>query len=109
MPRSRSFNAIEYPLAGGSYKDASKPLSQQRTLNMYLEVTNAGRVGAVLKSWRGLNLLEAKTDLGSDRGIYKNLFKGFAYQVAGSTLYRFDQTFIRASLGTISGADQVTC
>jgi hypothetical protein len=108
VPRSQSFNAIEYPIVGGSYKDASKPLSQQRTLNMYLEVTKSGRSDAVLKSWPGLRLWSSGTAGEYDRGIYKKTFLGKGYQVAGSTLYSFDSSGVKTSVGTIAGGDQVT-
>jgi hypothetical protein len=108
MPRSRSFRAITYPLAGGSYKDGNSPLSQQRTLNMYLEQTKSGRVDNVLKSWPGLKLWSSGDSVENDRGIYERLFKGFAYQVSGSTLYRISSLGVKTSVGSIAGGDQVT-
>ncbi len=108
MPRSLAFQEIEYPIVGGSYKDASKPLSQQQTLNMYLETTKAGRSDAVLKSWRGLSRSTTGVDGEYDRGMHKKTFLGLGFQVAGSKLYSISSSLVKTEVGTIAGGDQVT-
>ena len=108
MPRSRSFRPITYPIVGGSYKDGNSPISQQRTLNMYLEQTKAGRTDVILNSWPGLKLWSSGASGEYDRGVYKRLFNGLAYKVSGSTLYSIDSSGTQTAIGAIGGGDQVT-
>lgn len=106
--RSRAFRSVPYSIAGGSYNDESKPLSQQRTLNMYLEQTQNGRSDIVLKSWPGLKLWASGSSTEVDRGIYYKTFLGLGFQVSGATLYSFSSSGIKTSIGTIAGSDQVS-
>ncbi|HIO02148.1 MAG TPA: hypothetical protein EYN14_09360 [Alphaproteobacteria bacterium] len=108
MPKNRAFRRIEYPIVGGSYQDDSKPLSQQRTVNMYLEVTKSGRTDTDLKSWPGLKLWSSGVVGEFDRGIYSKTFMGVGWQVAGNTLYSISSSGVKTSIGSISGSDQVT-
>jgi len=75
---------------------------------MYLETTKAGRADAVLKSWYGLNRLTTGAAREFDRGIHEKTFMGLGYQVSGSTLYSFNSSFTKTSIGSIAGGDQVS-
>lgn len=107
MPYSTKYQSYTWPIAGGSYSDKSKPLSQQRTLNMYPEQTQNGRTDVVLKSWPGLKPWVDGVG-GADRGVYKRTFLSKVWQVAGTSLYSIDSSGTRTTVGTVAGSDQVT-
>lgn len=108
MPLSTKYSPISWPIAGGSYSDRSKPLSQQRTLNMYPEQTENGRVPVCLKSWPGLKVWSSGVASEPDRGFYNKLFKSKGYQVAGTKLYSIDSDGTRTNVGSVPGAGYAT-
>lgn len=91
-------------LTGPSSKSRSPSLSNQKTLNMYPEVSAPGSKSPfVLQPWFGAKSFS----LGQapDRGIFEH--KGVLHQVAGPTLYTIDSQGVLTSRGTIAGSEQV--
>lgn len=96
-----AFQRVEIPFVGGFNASRSRPISSQRTINLYPEVTPDGKQQAALLSWPG-NLLWKQGAQGvSCRGMY--VWDGYLYKVTGTSLYQYDDVKTETLIGTIPG------
>ena len=103
---------VALPISGGSYQDESSPVSQQRLINMYVDVVQAPALSQeVLKGMAGINQLATTGTIKQvNRGM--ETFKDRSYQVNGTELSRLNrtidgdgvETFATEVLGTIEGS-----
>lgn len=100
-----SYQTIEVPLVGGSNPSRSKAFSQERTLNLYPEVSPTGAYSAVMYPWSGSKVFSNNIG-GVARGLFVDS-KGVMYKVAGSTLYQVSSNGIETTIGTIEGSGYV--
>lgn len=89
MPRSTRYKTIKLDLAGSSNENRSDPISIQRTLNFYPEITDPGGINrTVLHGWPNFEIEDIDPVNGTDRGMYE--FLGDMYQVFNDKLYRYE-------------------
>ncbi len=96
-----TFERVEVPFVGGSNQSRSRPISSQRSINLYPEVTPEGKQQAALLSWPGNLLWKQGAAATSCRGMYA--WAGNLYKVTGTTLYKYDTDANETSIGTIYG------
>lgn len=73
---------------GASYASRSVPLSAQRSLNIYPEVTPQGISPTVMFTWPGSSTVALNATLPGMRGLYA--WQGDVYGVSGSDFVKFD-------------------
>lgn len=97
---------MQLPIATGFYEDASKPIAAQECINLIPQIpqTNA-LTEAQLKFTPGISLFATAGAI-ARRGEW--VMDEIAYEVAGTTLYRVNSDGTTTSLGTITGAGQVS-
>jgi hypothetical protein len=95
----------EVPLniTGPSYQSRSKPLSSQRTVNWYQQLSEGGKDNYVLMPFPGLKVF-ATSNPEADRGLWR--MAEVLYQVKGNTLYRISNAGVYESLGEIPGKER---
>jgi len=108
MPRTIDFDTIPYPSVGESYTSPSRPVSTQRTLNLYPEVVkgSTGLTQTALHNYPGLKPFAAGAGGEFDRGMH--VFNSKLYQVAGGEFYLISASGVRTSFGSILGTNQVS-
>lgn len=94
---------IPVNITGPSYQSRSKPLSSQRTVNWYQQVSESGKDNYVLMPFPGLKVFATDSEE-LDRGIWR--MNETLYQVKGSTLYRINSSGAYSGLGTIPGVER---
>lgn len=102
---------VALPIGGGSYPSESPPVSQQRAINLYVDIVQAAALSQeILKGTPGINQLATTGEIKQvNRG--SETFKNRSYHVNGDKLYRLNraidgdgiETFTTTSLGTIDG------
>lgn len=98
-----TFRTAPVQIAGPSYQDRSKPLTQQETRNFYPEVVQEGKDQFVIKSFPGQNLLSAIA-AGPDRGMHQ--MNEIAFRVVSTKLYSVDKNGNHTELGDIPGTER---
>ena len=96
---------IPVNLTGGSYKEKSRPLSNQETRNFWPKAIpmDKARSQYVLQTFYGLK--SWKTQAGSkDRGMREN--QGNLYKVTDTTLYQVAEDGTHTALGLITGSNR---
>ncbi len=97
------FNEVPLNITGPTYQSRSKPLSSQRTVNWYQQLSEGGKDDYVLMPFPGLKLfVEGGEEL--DRGLWR--MAETLYQVKGNTLYRIDSQANSQSVGSIPGNER---
>ena len=103
MPRTTKFRTIDYPTIGESYKSPSRPLSVQRTVNLWPEaVKSGGLTRTALHHFPGLKTKATGAAGEFDRGTHN--FANKLYSIAGGALYLIASTGARVVLGSIAGS-----
>ena len=102
---------VALPIGGGSYPSESPPVSQQRAINLYVDVVQAAALSQeILKGTPGINQL-ATTGVIQQVNRGSETFKNRSYHVNGNNLYRLNrtidsdgnETFATEDLGEITG------
>jgi hypothetical protein len=101
-----SFQSVEFPIAGPSYQSRSKPLSSQRTVNWYQQVSEEGKDNFVLMPFPGLLPIGSYSTVSSDRGLTR--MREILYQVKGTSLFKITSDGTHTNLGTIGGSGRCT-
>ena len=96
-----AFQTVPFNIVGGTYENRSRPLSSQRTVNMYQQVNEKGKDPASLNSFPGQKLISS-IDGTLDRNQHR-LNNDQQIQVLDRTLYTVDSTGFRVARGTIDG------
>lgn len=103
MPRGSIYQTVNIPLSGQSYQSRTIPISSQRSLNMYPEVTDGGISPIVMHSWLGLSLIDTNFKDSAICGCY--VFNGTFYVVSGVELRKYNYNLSAYSVvGNISKA-----
>jgi len=106
MPRTTKFTTIDYPTIGESYKSPSRPLSTQRTVNLWPEAVKAGGLTkTALHHFPGLSRKSTGAAGEYDRGLHEYATK--LYSVAGGAMYLIDASGTRVVIGSIAGTQIV--
>lgn len=101
-----TYQVIDYPAIGESYRSPSLNASAQRLVNMYPEALKNGLTQVAAHSFPGL-LRQLEGNSGEfDRGCH--VFNGNLYQVAGSQLYLVSENYVRTAIGSIDGSGRVS-
>lgn len=87
MPAGSPYQTVNLPISGQSYQSRTIPLSSQRSLNMYPEVTDGGIAPVIMHSWPGLALIDTNFQDDPICGCY--VFKGLLYAVSGVELRKY--------------------
>lgn len=93
---------IPLKLTGGSYESRTKPLSSQRTLNMYPELVPDGNAPSALLCWPGDKLFSSGSS--ANRGILSKVWKSHVYLVNGTDLIKLSSSKVQSVVGSIPGA-----
>ena len=89
MPAGSDYRTVNLQISGPSYSSRSIPLSAQRSLNMYPDVSvSDGIAPVVMHSWPGLQLRDINFATDPIIGCY--VFKGDFYAVSGATLRKYN-------------------
>lgn len=92
---------LPVPIVGGTYKHSSLPLSAQRTVNWFPEVTPQGRKIISLQPTPGARAFSQAASGAIDRGMFN--WNGNLYKVSNATLFKIDSGGTQTSVGTING------
>lgn len=98
-----TFQTVEINLTGPTHQSRSRPLSSQRTVNFYQQITTGGKDNFVLHSFPGQKLID-NTLTGTDRGMHQ--MNEVLFRVVGNTLYKVDDVNNPVSLGTVTGSNR---
>jgi len=91
---------LELPFIGGAYTGRSTNLNAQVCQNLYMEIDQTGAKSII--ALVGTPGTTPWADVGSAvevRGFHVS--RGYLYVVAGNTVYRYDTSVVRTSIGTI--------
>jgi len=97
------FQTVPFSVVGGTYQSRSKPLSSQRTVNMYQQINEQGKDTFVLHSFPGQKII-SNAVTGEDRGMHQ--MSEVQYRVNDNKLYQVDVYGEVAFLGQITGDDR---
>lgn len=81
------YTTVPIQLSGQSYTSRTIPISAQRSLNMYPEITQDGIAPIIMHSWMGMQLANTEFDSCCVSGCY--VFLGSFYAVAGGQLRKY--------------------
>ena len=101
-----TYRTIQANLVGSSNPSRSKSFTQERTLNLYPEVSQTGAYPSILYPWPGSVSFSDGTGSGTPRGLYAHS-DGTLYKVTDTTLYSIDSDGTETSIGTIAGTGHV--
>lgn len=94
------FSTVPYNFTGGTYQNRSRPVSAQRTINMYQQLNELGKDAFVLYSFPGQLLVSTVAD-GEDRGMHD--MDTVLYRIVGNSLFSVDSSGVHTNRGTIDG------
>lgn len=97
------FKTIPFNIVGGTHENRSRPVSTQRTTNMYLQVNEYGKDPTSLQSFPGQRLVSQVPDE-PDRNAH--IMSEVAYRVVGGALYEIDKQGVHFVKGVITGDDR---
>jgi hypothetical protein len=95
------FTTVPFNFIGGTYQSRSRPLSTQRTINMYQQVDEKGKSPFALHSFPGQKLI-SQVDGELDRGMHR--MNEVQYRVVDKSLYEVSPTGIHTNKGGIVGS-----
>lgn len=98
-----TFNTVPIQITGGTYQSRSRPLSTQRTINLYPQISEQGKEQLVLHSFPGQKAL-SEADDGVDRGQY--VMNEVQYRVVGTSLYKVDVSGSHTQKGFVTGDER---
>ncbi|MGB0943136.1 MAG: hypothetical protein ACPGUE_12070 [Marinomonas sp.] len=98
-----TFRTIPFNVVGGTHENRSRPVSVQKTVNLYPQVNTYSDNQTSLQSFYGQELLNGDLS-GKDRGMHE--MSGIAYTVVGESLYSFDASGISTFIGNVFGASR---
>lgn len=88
MPARSPYRTVQINISGPSYSSRTRPISSQRSLNMYPDVVSGDGISPiVMHSWPGLALRDTNFSSPAIIGCY--VFKGVFYAVSGVTLRKY--------------------
>lgn len=90
------FQTVPFNVVGGTYESRSKPLSDQHTVNMYVQLNEKGKDPVSLQSFPGL-LLKGEVNELVDRGTHN--MNEEAYRVVDGVLYRVNSIAFHSLAG----------
>ena len=96
------FQTLPVQITGASYQSRSRPLSSQRTVNWYPQVSQQAKEPFVLMPFGGLLL--NTVGAGIDRGFHR--MAEILYQVKGTSLYEISNNGVATLRGSIFGTDR---
>jgi len=96
------FQTLPVQITGASYQSRSRPLSSQRTVNWYPQVSQQAKEPFVLMPFGGL--LINTVGEGIDRGFHR--MAEILYQVKGTSLYEISNNGVATLRGSIFGTDR---
>lgn len=96
-----TFTTVPFAVVGGTYQSKSKPLSCQRSINLFPQVNRKGKTDISMQSFPGQRLISS-IDGTLDRGQHR-VNNDQQIQVLDMTLYTVDSTGFRVARGTIDG------
>lgn len=102
MARSSRYTAVPIKTTGSSYNSRVIPLSSQRSINLYPEITPTGMSESVMHSWPGIELVSPTLAATLDyfRGSYA--WRGVVYAVYGDQLISLSSSYVVSIIGTVS-------
>ena len=97
---------MKSPILGAAYTARSVNAADNRCVNLFAEIVpEAGKEPAFLQRCPGLQFVR-EVGTGPIRGLWT--FKGYAYVVSGTELYKLDSSYNITFLGTVSGTGAVS-
>jgi hypothetical protein len=96
-----TFQTVPFNVTGGTHQNMSRPLSVQRTVNMYMLLDESGKEAFTLHSFPGQKLMSV-SDGQFDRGAHRMNEK--LYRVVDDALYYVDSAGVHFKKGTLTGA-----
>jgi hypothetical protein len=97
---------VKTPILGSSYVARSVNAADNRMINLFPEIVpEAGKEPAFLQRCPGLQFVR-EVGTGPIRGLWT--FKGYAYVVSGTELYKLDTAYNITFLGNVSGTGPVS-
>ena len=97
------FQTIPFNVVGGTYQSRSRPLSSQRTVNLFVQVNEKGKDPSSMPSFPGQKAFSS-TDDGLERHTHR--MNEIAYRVVGEKLYKVNALGIHVELGDIPGSER---
>lgn len=97
-----NLQTVPYNFIGGTYESRSRPVSSQRTVNMYQQANQAGKDQFVLYSFPGQKFISEVIGGKVDRGMHR--MSEIQYRVLDDTLYLVNALGEHTAKGTVTGA-----
>jgi hypothetical protein len=94
------YQTVPVIVSGPSYRDRSRPLTSQTTINFYPEFVESGSDRFITRSFPGLSLFSDQLSGGDRGGVFAG---GVLYRVLGNTLYSVSNIGTHTNLGAVSG------
>ena len=94
------FQTVPINVTGPTYQSRSRPLSSQRTVNMYQQFDEKGKDPFTLHSFYGQEYISEVAD-GEDRGVHR--MNEILYRIVGKNFYEVDSVGAHTLKGTLTG------
>lgn len=94
------YQTVPVNITGPTYQSRSRPLSSQRTVNMYQQLAEGGKDQYVLHSFPGQKLISTVGEQ-QDRGIWR--MNEILYRVVDDVLYQVSSAGAHSNKGTVTG------
>ena len=91
-----AFHTIPVNVTGGTHQSRSRPLSSQRTVNLYQQFNESDKDPFTLHSFPGQKLVSEIDDAADRNGHVMNEQQ---YSVVGETLYKISSTGVHTAKG----------
>lgn len=98
-----AFQTVPFQFIGSTYQSRSRPLSSQRTINLYTQINERGKDTASMHSFPGQKLFSVGVT-GTDRNQHR--MSEVLYRVISGNLYTVDSLGVHKQLGAITGDDR---
>ncbi len=97
------FQTVPFNIVGGTHENRSRPISTQRTTNMYLQVNEYGKEPTSLQSFPGQKLVSEVAET-VDRNLH--VMSEILYRVVDAVLYEVNSGGVHFPKGEITGSDR---
>ena len=98
-----TYQTIPFQIAGKTYQSRSRPLSSQRTINLYPQISEQGKDQFVLHSFPGQTAISSVND-GLERG--QHIMNEVQYRIVGDRFYKVDKQGLHTQHGVVTGEDR---
>ena len=97
------FVTVPFNIVGGTYENRSRPISTQRTINMYQQINPKAKSQVSLQSFPGQKPFSS-TESAADRGMHR--MNELLFRVVGEKLFKVNALGGHVELGDVPGVER---